>query len=89
MQHGLVTYFDVFVIDGWICYNGFMWVRLFTCWTLMDVTCVYKGAPMSRLAVLATANETTPTARAPGSLGTGGSAGVRGFSVLFPFLPGE
>lgn len=55
----------------------------------MDVICLYKGAPMSRAAVLATAKETTPTAMTPGSLGTGGSAGGRGFSVLFPFLPGS
>lgn len=55
----------------------------------MDVICLYKGTSMSRAAVLATANETTPMAMAPGSLGTGGSAGGRGFSVLFTFLPGE
>lgn len=40
-------------------------------------------------AVLATTKETTPTAVAPGTLGSGGSAGGRSFSVLFPFLPGN
>lgn len=51
--------------------------------------CRYRGAPKSLAAVLATTKETTPTAVAPGSLGSGGSAGGRSFSVLFPFLPGN
>lgn len=70
-------------------YQPQIFERYCTCRTLNDVICRYKGAPKSPAAVLATTKETTATAVAPDSLGSGGSAGGRSFSVLFPFLPGN